>query len=230
MHIHQIEIGNFRKLLSVRVDLARDKAIDLFLEVPFRQIRPYVEYITHQATFDTHQGVKGLEFPRVLVIMDDTEARGFLFKYEKLFSGGAGDDNTTAATRRLFYVTCSRAEQSLCLVSGSTSARVASMNAACRMGIGWSGSTISFTPVPVAALMIRSPELVHPGSGTCRSDYGFGAAHQALPLGIAVLSEGVLRRRGGHEDLAVQQGGRRPGAEAHPEGGGEVSPLRSKGA
>lgn len=95
---------------------ARDEAIEQFLRVPFDQIRSYVEYVTHQATFDTHQGVKGLEFPRVLVIMDDTEARGFLFKYEKLFSD-AGEDTTIASTRRLFYVTCSRAEQSLCLVA-----------------------------------------------------------------------------------------------------------------
>lgn len=67
---------------------ARDEAIDQFLAVRFSQIRPYIEYVTHKATFDTHQGVKGLEFPRVLVIMDDTEARGFQFKYEKLFGGG----------------------------------------------------------------------------------------------------------------------------------------------
>lgn len=97
----------------------RDKAIEQFLGVPFVQIRPYLDYVSHAATFDTHQGVKGLEFPNVLVIMDDTEARGFLFKYEKLFGGSSGEDSTTAATRRLFYVTCSRAARSLCLVAYS---------------------------------------------------------------------------------------------------------------
>jgi DNA helicase-2/ATP-dependent DNA helicase PcrA len=96
---------------------ARDEAIEQFLAVPFIQIRPYIKYVTHKERFDTHQGVKGLEFPRVLVIMDDTEARGFQFKYEKLFDGGAGADATTSATRRLFYVTCSRAERSLCLIA-----------------------------------------------------------------------------------------------------------------
>lgn len=96
---------------------ARDIAVDEFLAVPFAQVRPYVEYVTHKATFDTHQGVKGLEFPRVLVIMDDTEARGFQFKYEKLFGGSSSEDATMSATRRLFYVTCSRSERSLCLVA-----------------------------------------------------------------------------------------------------------------
>jgi len=94
----------------------RDKGIAAFLAAPFRQVRAYAKYVGGKARFDTHQGVKGLEFPRVMVIMDDHEARGFLFKYDKLFGGGA-EDNQTASTRRLFYVTCSRAEQSLALVA-----------------------------------------------------------------------------------------------------------------
>lgn len=94
----------------------RDKGITAFLAAPFGQVRAYAKYVGGKARFDTHQGVKGLEFPRVMVIMDDHEARGFLFKYDKLFGGGA-EDNQTASTRRLFYVTCSRAERSLALVA-----------------------------------------------------------------------------------------------------------------
>lgn len=94
----------------------RDKGISAFLAVPFGQVRAYTKYVAGKARFDTHQGVKGLEFPRVMVIMDDQEARGFLFKYDKLFGGGV-EDSQTASTRRLFYVTCSRAECSLALVA-----------------------------------------------------------------------------------------------------------------
>lgn len=90
------------------------KAIGGFLSVPFSQVENYVAYITGNSKFDTHQGVKGLEFERVMVIMDDVEARGFSFKYESLFGGGGG---SIEATRRLFYVTCSRAERSLALVA-----------------------------------------------------------------------------------------------------------------
>lgn len=97
----------------------RDKAIDEFLATRFLQIRTYAKYVSGKARFDTHQGVKGLEFPRVMVVMDDHEARGFLFKYEKLF-GGDADDAQTASTRRLLYVTCSRAERSLALVAYAT--------------------------------------------------------------------------------------------------------------
>lgn len=70
-----------------------------------------------KAHFGTHQGVKGLEFERVMVVMDDSEARGFMFKYETLFGGKAAGDKTVETTRRLFYVTCSRAKNSLALVA-----------------------------------------------------------------------------------------------------------------
>ncbi len=112
----------------------RDEEIDawdLALQTPFSQINRYYEYITDKAMFGTHQGVKGLQFPRVAVILDDDEAKGFLFSYEKLFGAkGAtdtdrknladGKETSIDRTRRLFYVTCSRAEKSLALVAYTT--------------------------------------------------------------------------------------------------------------
>ena len=95
----------------------RAKAIEMFLKAPFSQVEPFATYLSSNAHFDTHQGVKGLEFDRVMVIMDDEEARGFLFKYEDLFGGKSSGEKTVEATRRLFYVTCSRAKQSLALIA-----------------------------------------------------------------------------------------------------------------
>lgn len=99
----------------------RDLAIQGFLKAPFSQIEPMAEYLSGNAHFDTHQGVKGLEFDRVMVIMDDAEARGFSFKYEDLFGGKGAGDKTVESTRRLFYVTASRAKESLALVAYSSS-------------------------------------------------------------------------------------------------------------
>lgn len=65
----------------------RDQAIEKFLSAPFSQVEPSTRYLSGHAHFDTHQGVKGLEFDRVMVIMDDSEARGFMFKYEGLIRG-----------------------------------------------------------------------------------------------------------------------------------------------
>jgi DNA helicase-2/ATP-dependent DNA helicase PcrA len=100
---------------------------DAALATPFEQIERYKRYVSGKAEFDTHQGVKGLEFPRVGVVIDDSEAGGFLFSYDKLFGvkektktdlahEQAGEDTGIDRTRRLFYVTCSRAERSLAII------------------------------------------------------------------------------------------------------------------
>jgi DNA helicase-2/ATP-dependent DNA helicase PcrA len=62
-----------------------------------------------------------------MVVISDEEARGFLFKYDKLFGVeppsdtdrknlAAGSETSNDRTRRLLYVTCSRAEESLAIV------------------------------------------------------------------------------------------------------------------
>jgi len=97
------------------------------LEAPLSQIERYDLYARGQSQFGTHQGVKGLEFPRVLVVINDDEARGFLFAYDKFFgtkekskadleNEAAGRETGSDRTRRLFYVTCSRAGKSLAIV------------------------------------------------------------------------------------------------------------------
>ncbi len=109
----------------------RDSLIDAWeeaLKSPFNQLAKYADYISDNSSFGTHQGVKGLEFPRVMVIIDDDEARGFLFSFEKLFGAKAltstdqrnideGKETSIDRTRRLFYVICSRAEKSLAIVN-----------------------------------------------------------------------------------------------------------------
>ncbi len=96
------------------------------LLAPFSQIRAMALYARGLSAFDTHQGVKGLEFPRVLVVISDDEANGFTFSYDKVLGTRAtdrdaekeagGGDSQRAQTRRLLYVTCSRAEHSLALM------------------------------------------------------------------------------------------------------------------
>lgn len=97
------------------------------LEAPLDQVERYDVYVQGVSQFGTHQGVKGLEFPRVLVVINDDEARGFLFAYDKFFGTKAksktdhenqaiGKETSLDRTRRLFYVTCSRAEKSLAVV------------------------------------------------------------------------------------------------------------------
>ena len=97
------------------------------MELPISMIRTYYKYVNQETKFDTHQGVKGLEYDRVMVIIDDNEAKGFLFSYDKLFGAKPlsetdkkhiqnKEDSTLERTTRLLYVTCTRAKESLALV------------------------------------------------------------------------------------------------------------------
>ena len=96
-------------------------------EAPWEQIGLYKAYLNGEAELATHQVVKGSEFPHVMVVMDDSEAGGFLFSYDKLFGAKElsasdktnveeGKETSIDRTLRLLYVTCSRAEESLALV------------------------------------------------------------------------------------------------------------------
>lgn len=97
-----------------------------FLETPYNQIDAYAAHVRETGPFGTHQGVKGLEFERVMVILDDKTARGFLFSFEKLLAEPASksladtadekSESTVDRTRRLLYVTSTRAKRSLALV------------------------------------------------------------------------------------------------------------------
>ena len=130
------ETGLFK--LNERVDYilsdpTEEESVDITalrkaLSVSFTTLEKYFAYISNNTRFATHQGVKGLEFPRVMVIMDDAEAKGFLFSYEKLFGAKPktetdiknereGKDNSTARTSRLFYVACTRAQKSLAIIA-----------------------------------------------------------------------------------------------------------------
>jgi DNA helicase II / ATP-dependent DNA helicase PcrA len=115
------------------------------LQVPFSQLKKYNEYLSEKSKFGTHQGVKGLEYDRVMVIIDDEEAKGFLFSYDKLFGAkgltdgdrkniSEGKETGIERTRRLFYVACSRAKSSLAIVAYTDSPTAIKQNA---INYGW---------------------------------------------------------------------------------------------
>lgn len=92
-----------------------------------RQFKAYDDYVHDRTPYATHQGVKGLEFPRVLVLIDDEAAKGNSFSYNKLFKVAPlsntdiqnkekGKENSLDRTGRLFYVTCTRAKESLAIL------------------------------------------------------------------------------------------------------------------
>jgi DNA helicase II / ATP-dependent DNA helicase PcrA len=98
-----------------------------FLACPANQLLAYHDYISERSPFWTQQGIKGAEFNRVLVVLDDAEGTHNQFSYEKYLGLKApsdtdinnlkeGKETVVDRTRRLFYVSCTRALKDLAVV------------------------------------------------------------------------------------------------------------------
>lgn len=103
-----------------------DAVVQALLRCNAAELWPYHRYIAAESPFATQHGVKGAEFERVLVVMDEEESEFNLYNYEKYFNIvplsrndeeklQAGEDNILARTRRLLYVCCTRAKRDLVL-------------------------------------------------------------------------------------------------------------------
>lgn len=102
-------------------------AMEAFLACRANQFWGYQTYVNEQSPFSTQQGIKGAEFERVLVVLDDDEGTHVQFSYEKYFgikpltqrdqtNQREGKETSVERTRRLFYVCCTRALQDLVVV------------------------------------------------------------------------------------------------------------------
>ncbi|KRA97949.1 ATP-dependent DNA helicase PcrA [Devosia sp. Root685] len=102
-------------------------AMDRYLACPASQFLGYRRYTQQLSPFSTHQGIKGAEFERVLVVLDDDEGTHVQFSYDKYFGVKPpsktdlrnleeGKETAVERTRRLFYVCCTRALKDLVVV------------------------------------------------------------------------------------------------------------------
>ncbi|MFD2256880.1 UvrD-helicase domain-containing protein [Luteolibacter algae] len=103
------------------------QVISAFLGCPARQLLGYERYVNDQSVFATQHGIKGAEFDHVLTILDDEEGSHNQYSYDKFFglvplsnkdleNINQGKDSVIERTRRLFYVSCSRATKNLAVV------------------------------------------------------------------------------------------------------------------
>ena len=102
-------------------------AMEAFLALPSAQFWGYYDYVNDDSPFSTQQGIKGAEFERVLVVLDDDEGTHVQFSYDKYLgikplsdrdeaNRREGKETTVERTRRLFYVCCKRAMKDLIVV------------------------------------------------------------------------------------------------------------------
>lgn len=109
-------------------DVSREiAAMEAFLACPAVQFWSYRTYVNEESPFSTQQGIKGAEFERVLVVLDDDEGTHVQFSYEKYLgikplserdqaNLREGRETSVERTRRLFYVCCTRPLQDLVVV------------------------------------------------------------------------------------------------------------------
>ena len=101
--------------------------VQAFFACQIGELWAYRRYFTEESPFATHHGVKGAQFERVLVVVDDEEAAFHQYSYGKYFGYAplsdndqakidAGEETVLDRTRRLFYVCCSRATKDLAIV------------------------------------------------------------------------------------------------------------------
>lgn len=118
------------------VEDRRRRGFHKLFHAGWAEIGLYRTYMEGSSKLATHQVVKGSEFEHVMVVMDDGEAGGFLFSYDKLFGAipltktdeaNAAENKETSIDRtlRLLYVTCSRARESLALILWSSAPEAA---------------------------------------------------------------------------------------------------------
>ena len=114
----------------------QNEAVQAFLNCSPNEILEYKKYIEEVSPFVTQQGVKGTQFERVLLVINDDEDRQNIFSYGKLLgytslsardSGNieSGIESVIERTRRLLYVCCSRAEKDLAIIIFAPNVQIA---------------------------------------------------------------------------------------------------------
>lgn len=135
-YLSSISPGNLVTITSLWPDEPEEEDVDkgkeaaamaAYLTSPVKQLWGYHTYINDESPYSTQQGIKGAEFKRVLVILDDEEGRHFQFSYDKLLglkeptkadieNQNQNKETVFDRTRRLFYVCCSRSTKDLAVV------------------------------------------------------------------------------------------------------------------
>lgn len=93
-----------------------DWLADAFLQMDTREIAAYASFIVANTAFSTQHGVKGEEYPKVLVVYDDIEAAWNNYSFGKVLTpsvAGSPTDKQGARGRKLAYVSFSRALEDL---------------------------------------------------------------------------------------------------------------------
>ncbi len=101
-----------------------DWLADEFFRMPLAEIDKYCDYLSDNTEFSTQHGVKGEEYPSVLVVLDDVGAAWTNYSFTKTLTPKTEGKEPTERQQRLSnnlaYVCFSRAETDLRIVMYTT--------------------------------------------------------------------------------------------------------------
>ena len=104
---------------SVHEEEKSDWLCDEFFSMGTAEIQAYCDFIRENTMYSTQHGVKGEQYPNVLVVFDDVEAAWRNYSFTKLLTpetSGQPTDGQLERSRKLAYVCFSRAEIDLRIV------------------------------------------------------------------------------------------------------------------
>jgi DNA helicase-2/ATP-dependent DNA helicase PcrA len=100
-------------------DCKSDWLCDNFFNMRTNELQAYCKFISENSVYSTQHGVKGEEYPNVLMVIDDIEAAWTHYSFTKLLAPqtfGAPTEGQLSKTKKIAYVCFSRAEEHLRIV------------------------------------------------------------------------------------------------------------------
>lgn len=83
------------------------------LTIPYREVSSYRAVLQSSLPYSTKHGVKGDQFKNVLIILDDAGANWNQYSFGNMLEGTDTSESRLKRSRNLFYVCCSRAQDTL---------------------------------------------------------------------------------------------------------------------
>lgn len=110
-------IARERLISATSLDTRTQRKADLartVLALPYSEAVAYSMFKTEQTPLATQHGVKGAEFDDVIVVIDDKAWT--MYSMDELLADPFGNTDRIIRTKKLFYVSCSRARNRLAVV------------------------------------------------------------------------------------------------------------------
>lgn len=93
------------------------KFYDKLMEVPYKEVITFYDFIEGYTPYSTKHGVKGAEFDNVLMVIDDSHKWYLYNKFNDVIGGKESSSERRQRIQNLLYVCCSRAKDKLAILS-----------------------------------------------------------------------------------------------------------------